>query len=100
MEEEIDIFSSKIDLVRNALKSHYLNILKSGEISKNGIAWIIHNLWKIKMVIFSSMLPDFLDKDGKKYIFKNANLDFQNLQLKSRISFLKSWIKQQLILKN
>ncbi|CAI2382221.1 unnamed protein product [Moneuplotes crassus] len=75
--------------------------MKSGEMTKNnGIVWIIHNLWQIKVAIFPSMLPNFVDKEAKRYIFRYANLDFQNMQLKARIFVMKSWIKDQLIMKN
>lgn len=101
MEEEIEIFVSKQDLVRNGLKSHYLNILQSGEVTKkNGVNWIIHNLWKINVVIYPSMLPGFVDKQARNYIFKYSNLDFQNIQLRARILYFKTWVKDQLVLKN
>ena len=46
------------------------------------------------------MLPEFLDKESKKYLFKYSFLDFKNIQMKKRISHLKIWIKEQLLLKN
>jgi len=35
-----------------------------------------------------------------KYLFKYANLDFKNLQLKSRILTVKTWIKDKILLEN
>jgi hypothetical protein len=65
LEVEIELLGDKISLVKNALKKYYLELLQTGERTKNnGIIWIILKLWKIKVIIKPSMFPNFLDQDA------------------------------------
>jgi hypothetical protein len=101
LEEEIELLDAKLELVRNALRNYYLEILARGEkVKKNGIVWIVHKLWKIKVIVYASMLPQFLDRESAKYVFKYANYDFKQQQLGSRIAHFKEVIKKEIVMNN
>lgn len=75
-EQEIELFKAKIELIKTVLGNYYISVLKKGDrIRKNGIVWIIHKLWRLKISVDENMLPDVLDKDSKIFLFKYAHTD-------------------------
>ena len=74
-EQEIELHQAKISLIKTVLKNYYLNVLKKGDmVRKNGIVWVIHKLWKLKIGVNDSMLPDFLDKETKNFLYNYAHM--------------------------
>jgi hypothetical protein len=77
------IKSQEMKLVSNILRDFYFDLLKSASMPKsNGIIWIIHQLWKLKINVYESLLPNFLDQESKQFLFKYAQMEYKSLKIK------------------
>ena len=68
---------SKHDKI-NTLYMHYLKLLKSGiDTRSEGLSWIIKEIFALNKNVLMSYLPNFLDEDCIKFIFKQANISIR-----------------------
>ena len=57
---------------------HYLKLLKSGSDTRSeGLSWIIKEIFALNKNVLMSYLPNFLDEDCIKFIFKQANISIR-----------------------
>ena len=67
----ISLKNKKID----NLYIHYLNILKEGTDTRSeGLSWIIKEIFALNKNVLMSYLPNFLDEDAIKFLFKQAKI--------------------------
>lgn len=70
----------------NKLYNHYLTILKEGKDSrKEGLAWIIMEIFYLNKKILVSYFPKYLDIDSIHYLFKMANINIRIIQLENKV---------------
>ena len=68
---------SKHDKI-NILYMHYLKLLKSGSDTRSeGLSWIIKEIFALNKNVLMSYLPNFLDEECVKFIFKQANISIR-----------------------
>lgn len=81
---EHELQEYKLDLVnvKTQQKQHYYEILKEGlDSRKDGLMWIIKNLWYLNENVQMSAFPDFLDTESIKYILEYAKLDIKKQEI-------------------
>ena len=70
-ENEIDKNNEEIKKITNKLLYHYHTILSEGkDTRKEGLVWIIKAIWNLGSNVIISFLPNFLDEECIKFIFK------------------------------
>ena len=96
--EELKIVNNNKKVLIDQLYKHYLSLLKEGKDSrKEGLAWIIMEIFYLNKKILASNFPRYLDNDCVHYLFKMANLNIKIIQLENQVKnkreYLNNFIK-------
>ena len=96
--EELKIVNNNKKVLIDQLYKHYLSLLKEGKDSrKEGLAWIIMEIFYLNKKILASNFPRYLDNDCIHYLFKMANLNIKIIQLENQVknkrNYLNNFIK-------
>ena len=96
--EELKIVHNNKKVLIDQLYNHYISLLQDGKDSrKEGLAWIIMEIFYLDKKIMASNFPKYLDHDCIHYLFKMANLNIKIIQiesiLKSKKEYLNKYIK-------
>ena len=96
--EELKIVHNNKKVLIDQLYNHYISLLQDGKDSrKEGLAWIIMEIFYLNKKIMASNFPKYLDHDCIHYLFKMANLNIKIIQiesiLKSKKEYLNKYIK-------
>ena len=96
--EELKIVNNNKKVLIDQLYKHYLSLLKEGKDSrKEGLAWIIMEIFYLNKKILASNFPRYLDNDCVHYLFKMANLNIKIIQLENQVknkrNYLNNFIK-------
>lgn len=84
--EKLKSVRYKKKILIEQLYNHYLNILKEGKDSrKDGLAWIIMEIFYLNKKILLSNFPKYLDIDSIHYLLKMANLNIKISQLENKV---------------
>ena len=84
--EELKIVHNKRKLLIDKLYKHYLHLLKDGKDSrKDGLAWIIIEIFYLNKKVLTPNFPKYLDIDCIHYLFKMANLSIKIMQLENKV---------------
>lgn len=84
--EELRIVHNNRKVLIDQLYNHYLSLLKDGKDSrKEGLAWIIMEIFYLNKKILFSNFPKYLDNDCIHYLFKIANLNIRIIKLESKV---------------
>ena len=83
--KELNIILNNIENLKNSkhekiniLYMHYLKLLKSGiDTRSEGLSWIIKEIFALNKNVLMSYLPNFLDEECIKFIFKQANISIK-----------------------
>lgn len=79
----ISLKNKKID----NLYIHYLNILKEGTDTRSeGLSWIIREIFALNKNVLMSFLPNFLDEDAIKFLFKQVKISNKIKTIEKEIS--------------
>ena len=93
--EELKIVHNNRKVLIDQLYKHYLGLLKEGKDSrKEGLAWIIMEIFYLNKNILFSNFPNYLDNDCIHYLFKMANLNIKIIQLESKVKNKKDYLKK------
>lgn len=64
-----------INEIKNELVVHYHKVLSKGlDVRKEGLSWIIQEIWNLGEKVQISFFPSFLDEFSVQYLFKVSNL--------------------------
>lgn len=75
------IKKEKKDLIE-ILYYHYLTILRQGlDVRKEGLTWIIREIFDLKKTVLENFLPKFLDDNAIIYLFEITHLSLQKRKL-------------------
>ena len=86
IKSELKVVHCNKKFLINQLYNHYLAILKEGKDSrKEGLAWIIMEIFYMNKKILISYFPKYLDIDSIHYIFKIANINIRIIQLEAKV---------------
>ena len=86
IKEELKIVHNNKKVLIDQLYKHYLNLLKEGKDSrKEGLCWIIMEIFYLNKKILLSNFPEYLDKECVEYLFKMANLSIRIIQLEKKV---------------
>ena len=96
--EELKIVNNNKKVLIDQLYKHYLSLLKEGKDSrKEGLAWIIMEIFYLNKKILASNFPRYLDNDCIHYLFKMANLNIKIIQLENQVKnkrdYLNTFVK-------
>ena len=96
--EELKIVNNNKKVLIDQLYKHYLSLLKEGKDSrKEGLAWIIMEIFYLNKKIVASNFPRYLDNDCIHDLFKMANLNIKIIQLENQVknkrNYLNNFIK-------
>ena len=84
--EELRIVHNNRKVLIDQLYNHYLSLLKDGKDSrKEGLAWIIMEIFYLNKKILVSNFPKYLDNDCIHYLFKIANLNLRIIELENKV---------------
>jgi len=83
--KELNIILNNIENLKNSkhekiniLYMHYLKLLKAGiDTRSEGLSWIIKEIFALNKNVLMSYLPNFLDEECIKFIFKQANISIK-----------------------
>ena len=79
----ISLKNNRID----KLYIHYLNILKEGTDTRSeGLSWIIKEIFALNKNVLMSYLPNFLDEEAIKFLFKQAKISNKIKEIEKEIS--------------
>ena len=93
--EELKIVHNNRKVLIDQLYKHYLSLLKEGKDSrKEGLAWIIMEIFYLNKKILFSNFPNYLDNDCIHYLFKMANLNIKIIQLESKVKNKKDYLNK------
>ena len=93
--EELKIVHNNRKVLIDQLYKHYLSLLKEGKDSrKEGLAWIIMEIFYLNKKILFSNFPNYLDNDCIHYLFKMANLNIKIIQLESKVKNKKEYLNK------
>jgi hypothetical protein len=68
--------------IKNEQIKHYYELLNQGlDCRKEGLIWIIKNLWFLNENVAMSSFPDFLDTESIKYLLEYAKLDIKKNEI-------------------
>ena len=96
--EELKIVHNKRKLLIDKLYKHYLHLLKDGKDSrKDGLAWIIIEIFYLNKKVLTPNFPKYLDIDCIHYLFKMANLSIKINQLENKVKDKKENLNKYLI---
>ena len=91
--EELKIVHNNRKVLIDQLYKHYLGLLKEGKDSrKEGLAWIIMEIFYLNKKILFSNFPNYLDNECIHYLFKIANLNIKIIQLESKVKSKKDYL--------
>jgi hypothetical protein len=95
LNEELKIVHNNRKVLIDQLYKHYLSLLKEGKDSrKEGLAWIIMEIFYLNKKILFSNFPNYLDNDCIHYLFKMANLNIKIIQLESKVKNKKDYLNK------
>ena len=84
--EKYSIVHNNRKVLIEQLYNHYLNLLQEGKDSrKEGLAWIIMEIFYLNKKVFFSNFPKYLDNDCIHYLLKMANLSIRIIQLENKV---------------
>lgn len=70
-----DYYKSKVDEIKSELVVYYHKLLSEGkDTRKEGLVWIIREIWNLNARVQVSYFPRFLDDKAIKYLFKVSYL--------------------------
>ena len=93
--EELKIVHNNRKVLIDQLYKHYLSLLKEGkDTRKEGLAWIIMEIFYLNKKILFSNFPNYLDNDCIHYLFKMANLNIKIIQLESKVKNKKEYLNK------
>jgi len=65
---------------------HYLALLVEGkDLRDEGISWVVKSLWLLGQEVPASLLPQSLDRDAIKFVYKKAKKELEIDELGQRI---------------
>ena len=86
MKEKLKIVHNNKKFLIDQLYKHYLILLKEGKDSrKEGLSWIIMEIFYLNKNILSSNFPEYLDDECINYLFKMANISMKIIELEKKI---------------
>ena len=93
--------SKEKNLNEQKLYWHLLSILKEGfDTRKDGLAWVIKEIFEMDRKILLGYLPKFLDNQGIDYIFSQAKMKIKSDELDEKIDKLKNELVNDGVLNN
>ena len=93
--EELKIVHNNKKVLINQLYNHYISLLQDGKDSrKEGLAWIIMEIFYLNKKIMASNFPKYLDHDCIHYLFKMANLNIKIIQIESKLKSKKEYLNK------
>ena len=96
--EELKIIHNRRKILIEKLYKHYLRLLKDGKDSrKDGLAWIIIEIFYLNKKVLTPNFPKYLDIDCIHYLFKMANLTIKIMQLENKVKDKKENLNKYLI---
>ena len=96
--EELKIIHNRRKILIEKLYKHYLRLLKDGKDSrKDGLAWIIIEIFYLNKKVLTSNFPKYLDIECIHYLFKMANLTIKIMQLEKKVKDKKENLNKYLI---
>ena len=95
--EELKIVHSNKKILIDQLYKHYLSLLKEGKDSrKEGLAWIIMEIFYLNKKVLFSNFPKYMDNDCIHYLFKMANINIRIIQLESKVKNKKEYLNKNI----
>ena len=86
LKEKLKIVHNNKKFLIDQLYKHYLILLKEGKDSrKEGLSWIIMEIFYLNKNILSSNFPEYLDNECINYLFKMANISMKIIELEKKI---------------
>ena len=93
--EELKIVHNNKKVLIDQLYNHYISLLQDGKDSrKEGLAWIIMEIFYLNKKIMASNFPKYLDHDCIHYLFKMANLNIKIIQIESKLKNKKEYLNK------
>ena len=93
--EELKIVHNNKKVLIDQLYKHYISLLQDGKDSrKEGLAWIIMEIFYLNKKIMASNFPKYLDHDCIHYLFKMANLNIKIIQIESKLKSKKEYLNK------
>ena len=93
--EELKIVHNNKKVLIDQLYNHYISLLQDGKDSrKEGLAWIIMEIFYLNKKIMASNFPKYLDHDCIHYLFKMANLNIKIIQIESKLKSKKEYLNK------
>ena len=93
--EELKIVHNNKKVLIDQLYNHYISLLEDGKDSrKEGLAWIIMEIFYLNKKIMASNFPKYLDHDCIHYLFKMANLNIKIIQIESKLKSKKEYLNK------
>ena len=93
--EELKIVHNNKKVLIDQLYNHYISLLQDGKDSrKEGLAWIIMEIFYLDKKIMASNFPKYLDHDCIHYLFKMANLNIKIIQIESKLKSKKEYLNK------
>lgn len=94
MEKKNKITKEKYNEIRQELLIHYHTLLAEGkDTRKEGLSWIIKEIWKLKSNVILNHLPNFLDEKAIFFLFENSKNSIVLEELKKKLKKLQKKIK-------
>ena len=83
-------------LLKNALSSIYLKILKQGiDIREEGLKWVVKALWELKESIPLSAFPKYLDEESAQYLLLMAMMELELTEYQKRLENIRGKMREE-----
>ena len=93
VEKIIAELKSEVSILKKELSSHYHSVLIEGKDTRaKGLTWVMLSVWKLRMEVYMSNIPSFLDNELVYHLFLVAHKEIELY----RIDLLLKEIKQLL----
>ena len=94
-EKDLKDLKTELFSVKGELTRHYHKLLLEGKDTRNeGLSWIIRAIWKLRMNVLMSYLPNFLDEKSIDFLFKYSDKLVEIEEIQKTIKQKKDYLKK------
>lgn len=94
MEKKNKTTKEKYNEIRQELLIHYHTLLAEGrDTRKEGLSWIIKEIWKLKSNVILNHLPKFLDEKAIFFLFENSKNSIILGEFKKKLKKMQKMLK-------